>query len=220
MRLIVEAAIKDGAEKKGKKITLSLHHLQVQNDLLQHENNGLRHALTTKEKHKKKSKALNLQQREEYHGGAVFWSPSKIREARAREQVRARQEAEEKLQKADDKELKAQAALYKKKIAEEKRVGRETAKVEREKEKERKAAERAEIQRKKQQEKEAATAQKSLQLSQRGKRAVSQKAGPKAKRARVAHAVEGGGGGGEPAPSPPPKVNSRGRKINLLKKFK
>ncbi|KAF1950452.1 hypothetical protein CC80DRAFT_496873 [Byssothecium circinans] len=210
MRLIVEAAIKDGAEKKGKKITLSLHHLQVQNDLLQHENNGLRHALTTKEKHKKKSKALDLQQRKEYNGGAVFWSPSKIREARAREQVRA----------PDDKELKAQAALYKKKIAEEKRVGREIAKVEREKEKERKAAERAEIQRKKQQEKEAATAQKSLQLSQRGKRAASQKAGPKAKRARVAHAVEGGGGGGKPALSPPPKVNSRGRKINLPKKFK
>lgn len=38
-----------------------------------------------------------------------------------------------KIQKADDKEFKAQAALYKRKIAEEKLVAREKAKVEGEK---------------------------------------------------------------------------------------
>jgi hypothetical protein len=59
-----------------------------------------------------------LQQRQEYYGGAVFWSPSKIREARARKAVKERLKEEEKLQKADSKKLKAQAALYKKKIAE------------------------------------------------------------------------------------------------------
>ncbi|KAK1918658.1 hypothetical protein P3342_001707 [Pyrenophora teres f. teres] len=31
----------------------------------------------------KQSYKLDLQQRQEYHGGAVFWSPRKIREARA-----------------------------------------------------------------------------------------------------------------------------------------
>ncbi|KAF2001587.1 hypothetical protein P154DRAFT_432760, partial [Amniculicola lignicola CBS 123094] len=50
----------------------SLHHLQVQNELLYHENSGLREALTTKSRHKNKGKALDLQQREEYHSGAVF----------------------------------------------------------------------------------------------------------------------------------------------------
>jgi hypothetical protein len=33
---------------------------------------GLREALTAKKKHNKKGKVLDLQQREEYHVGAVF----------------------------------------------------------------------------------------------------------------------------------------------------
>ncbi|KAF2000574.1 hypothetical protein P154DRAFT_545624 [Amniculicola lignicola CBS 123094] len=92
---------------------LSLHHLQVQNELLYHENSGLREALTTKSRHKNKGKALDLQQREEYYGRAVFWSPRKLREAHVRQEA---------------KELKAAATLYKQKIAEEKRVQRERAK--------------------------------------------------------------------------------------------
>jgi hypothetical protein len=47
MRSLVENVINEGAEKKGKKITLSLHHLQLQNDLLQAENKGLQQALAT-----------------------------------------------------------------------------------------------------------------------------------------------------------------------------
>jgi hypothetical protein len=60
----------------------------------------LKEALQHKKKHKKKGKALDLQQRQEYHGSAVHWSPRKLREARAREAVRERDEMEEKLQKA------------------------------------------------------------------------------------------------------------------------
>ncbi|KAI1560323.1 hypothetical protein PtrEW7m1_011606, partial [Pyrenophora tritici-repentis] len=54
-------------------------------------------ALQHKKKHRKKGKALDLQQRQEYHGSAVFWSPRKLREARVREAVRERDETEEKL---------------------------------------------------------------------------------------------------------------------------
>lgn len=217
---VIEDVVKDGAEKMGKKITLSLHHLQVQNQLLEDENRGLRYALNTKKKHKKKSSTLDLQQREEYNGGAVFWSPSKLREARFRERVKPREDEQEKLQKSNERELKAAAILYKKQQVEKKRVERELQQQERAEEKKRKAKERAELQRKKQQEKEAATTQKALQLSQRGKRTASQSIGPRVKRRRGAQAAEGGAGGGDPAPSPPPKVNSRGRKINLPKKFK
>jgi hypothetical protein len=44
---------------------------------------------------------------------------------------------------------------------------------------------------------------------------LSQKA-----KSRRGQAAEGSAGSGDPALSPPPKVNSRGRKINLSKKFK
>ncbi|KAL7780618.1 hypothetical protein CFE70_010643 [Pyrenophora teres f. teres 0-1] len=40
----------------------------------------------------KQSYMLDLQQRQEYHGGAVFWSPRKIREAHTREAVQQRED--------------------------------------------------------------------------------------------------------------------------------
>ncbi|KAF2786730.1 hypothetical protein K505DRAFT_354279 [Melanomma pulvis-pyrius CBS 109.77] len=113
---------------------------EVQNKLLHYENNRLREALTTKQRHKKKGKTLDLQQRKEYHGGAVFWLPRKLREARVRQSVREQEEKELQLQKAEAKELKAAATLYKQKIAEEKRVQRERAKVVKAQEKAKKAA--------------------------------------------------------------------------------
>ncbi|KAF2875808.1 hypothetical protein BDV95DRAFT_615764 [Massariosphaeria phaeospora] len=89
---------------------------------------GIKQALSTKEKRKKKGKALDLQQRQEYHGRAVFWSPRKIREARVRQSVREQEEKEQQLQKAETAELRKAAKLYKEKIAEEKRIAREAAK--------------------------------------------------------------------------------------------
>jgi hypothetical protein len=64
----------------------------VQNELLRHENKGLREAATLKQKHKQPSKALNLRRKESYHGGATFWSLRKMREARAREAEKQQQE--------------------------------------------------------------------------------------------------------------------------------
>jgi hypothetical protein len=66
-------------------LSQTLHQLQVQNKLLRHENEGLRKAATLKQKHKQPSKALDLRRKESYHGGAIFWSPRKMREACARE---------------------------------------------------------------------------------------------------------------------------------------
>jgi hypothetical protein len=96
IRKILDAAVVDKAKAESKQLASTLHWLQVQNELL-HHNEGLRAALTTKRKHKKNSKLLDLQQRKKYHGGAVLWSPRKIREARARETVRQREEEQEKL---------------------------------------------------------------------------------------------------------------------------
>jgi hypothetical protein len=101
-----------GEEKSAKKITLSLHHLQVQNDLLPHEDKGLHNVLTTKKKHKKKGKTLDLQQRQEFHGGAVFWSPSKFNEACFRKRMRKRKEEEKLFQKANNKHPREQTALW------------------------------------------------------------------------------------------------------------
>ncbi|KAI0576048.1 RNA 3-terminal phosphate cyclase, partial [Pyrenophora tritici-repentis] len=124
----------DGGYRGAERVEMSLHartavvhHLSVQNELLKHKNEGLKEALQHKQKHKKKSKVLDLQQRQEYHGGSVFWS-RKLREARAREAVRERDEIEEKLQKAHAKKQREEAQLQRQVELEQKRVERERLK--------------------------------------------------------------------------------------------
>ncbi|KAI1603838.1 hypothetical protein PtrCC142_004009, partial [Pyrenophora tritici-repentis] len=107
---------------EARKLRSSVHHLSVQYELLKHENEGLKEALQHKKKHRKKGKALDLQQRQEYHGGSVFWSPRKLREARAREAVRERDETEEKLQKARSKKQREEARLQRQDELEERLV--------------------------------------------------------------------------------------------------
>ncbi|KAK7181120.1 hypothetical protein PSPO01_12921 [Paraphaeosphaeria sporulosa] len=47
----------------------------VQNQLLEHENKGLREALVIQKKRLKRGRPLPLDQLDEYYGGAIFWSP-------------------------------------------------------------------------------------------------------------------------------------------------
>jgi hypothetical protein len=72
MERLLRAAVQDTTSRAAKKLSLSLHHLQVRNELLKVENKGLREALKAKKKHAKHGKRLDLQQREECHGGATF----------------------------------------------------------------------------------------------------------------------------------------------------
>jgi hypothetical protein len=69
-RLLRAAADKSLSDLK--KVSSLIHHLAHQNKLLTDENKGLREALTAKKKHNKKGKVFDLQQREEYHVGAVL----------------------------------------------------------------------------------------------------------------------------------------------------
>lgn len=78
---LIRSAVKDESSKEARKLSRSLHHISVQNDVLHHDMKGLKKALKVKTRHKKKPKVLPLQQRQEYHDGAVFSSPSKRTEA-------------------------------------------------------------------------------------------------------------------------------------------
>jgi hypothetical protein len=91
---LVRAAVKDTSAEESKKLAESLHHFQVENELLHYKNDGLRTALTSEKKHNKRRKPLDLQQRQEYYSRATFWSPGKIREAQARRVVIEREEHE------------------------------------------------------------------------------------------------------------------------------
>ncbi|KAF2831230.1 hypothetical protein CC86DRAFT_430967 [Ophiobolus disseminans] len=117
------------------------------------------------------------------------------------------------LAKANRKELRLAAKLYKEQIAKEKRVAREEAKVVREEAKAKKAAERAaKI--------EAQNTKKAAQMSQLGKRRASRPPPSAPKRQKRGGVSRGVAASPEAAQAAPPKVNSCGRTINVPHKYR
>jgi hypothetical protein len=213
MDRLIQATVTDSQQDKAKKLRSSVHHICVQNELLKHENEGLKEALQYNQKHKKKGKALNLQQRQEYHGGAVHWSPRKLREAQAREAVREQDETEEKLQKARVKKQREEARLQRQVELEEKRVERQRLKEMREVERAEKAAERA-------RKVEAQHQRKAIQQPQKRKRPVSEEITSSSKRQKRVGAAHAGVQAQDEPSAAPLKVTSRGRNVNLPQKFR
>lgn len=210
---LIRKTVKDEGAKEAQKLSASLHHITVQNELLHHEIRGLKEALMTKKKHTKKATALPLQQRQEYRGGAVLWSPRKIREARHRQRVFEREEQEEKLKKAELKELREANKLYKEKLAQEKRVAREEARVERERERAEKAAQKAA-------QREARNTAKAIQLSQKGKRKASSDSTPKNKRQKRAVGAAQGVDAVQAISCAPTVTTRRGRNVSVPARYK
>jgi hypothetical protein len=161
-----------------KQVSFMIHHLANQHELLINENEGLRKALTTKKKHIKKGKVLDLQQRQEYHGGAVFWSPPKMAEGKACERTNKRLAKDRKLQKAQMKQLRAANALYNKNFKEGRCIAAAAKQEEREKEKAEKAAFAAAR-------KALQNTQKPIPTSQTGKRKASATTTPEANQRSV-----------------------------------
>ncbi|PVH90561.1 hypothetical protein DM02DRAFT_607318 [Periconia macrospinosa] len=198
---LVRSQVKDQTNREVKKLHRSLHHIAIQNDLLHAEVQNLTKALTIKKKQQKKSKPLDLQQRKEYHGRAVFYSPRKIREARARAKVVEQEKEKQELQKAHKK---AEQALNKvRKIQEQEKKDREKIQ--------------------KQQEKEKQNTKKPIQTPQKGKRKASK---PPAKRQKKQSCVGGAAEaavkaqGDQPRDPSPVRTTRGGRNIKLPQKFK
>jgi hypothetical protein len=184
MDRLVRAAVTDSHQYEVRKLRSSVHHLSVQNELLKHKVDGLEEALQHKEKHEKKGKAFDLQQHQEYHGGAVHWSPRKLREARAREAVREQDETEKKLQKARAKKQREEAQLQHQVELEQRSVERHRLKEARELERAEKAAEGA-------RKVEAQHQKKAIQQAQKRKRPALQaipSSNKRQKRVGAAHA--------------------------------
>lgn len=57
---VVRAAVEDLDVVEAKDLRFKLHDHSTQNELLHHENDGMREALDSKKKHKKKGKPLDL----------------------------------------------------------------------------------------------------------------------------------------------------------------
>jgi hypothetical protein len=137
-----------------------------------------------------------------------------------RETVKQREEEAEKLQKEQDRDLKAAATLYKKNIAEEAKELRKIARARAAEERKARAAQRVTARALKKQQRDAATSQKSRDTPNKGRRAASRSAVQKRAPRRSVVGAARGDVVPSPLPEPPPKTTSRGRRINVPSKFR
>lgn len=101
IRKLINQAVDTRESRKVSKLHRALHATSVQNSLLKHETAGLLEAPINERTRRKRGKALPLETPEEYHGGAMFWSPRKVKEARERLQLKALEEEQLQHQKAE-----------------------------------------------------------------------------------------------------------------------
>ncbi len=220
LRKSFDAAVADKAKVEAKRLSQSIHSLQVNNALLHDQNESLKQQLNAKSKPPIKRTALNTQDGEEWHGGAVWWSPRRLRRHRERKAAEQDEAEQQQLQKARDRELREASKLYQKQQQEAAKVARQEAAEERAKAKKARAEELAAARALKKQQREAATSQKSYDTSNTAKRKGSHKVAKNpAKRRRVVAAASRVDAG-PPAASPPPKISARGRQIKTPAKFK
>ena len=73
-------------DQNSKKLSRTIHTISAKNQILQHENDSLKEALANEKRRRQRGKALLLQPPKDYDGGAIFWSPNKVAEARQRQE--------------------------------------------------------------------------------------------------------------------------------------
>ena len=140
---LLREVVKDRGDPRAQKLSQAFHSISVQKTLLEQETKGLREALLNEKLRRKRGKALPLEQPEEYHGGAIFWSPRKIKEARDRQRQQELEEKQQQLQKLEATRLREQEKQAKTKAVEARRQAKAEARLLREKQKTKKATDQA-----------------------------------------------------------------------------
>jgi hypothetical protein len=111
-----------GGGNKAKKLSQTVHHISIQKQLLEHENQGLREALVIQKKRSKRGRPLPLDRPDEYHSRAVFWSPYSVQQARDRQHQKDVEEQQIQLQKSEQAEARQASRQLKARLLQERRV--------------------------------------------------------------------------------------------------
>ena len=217
IRRLVDHAVADRDQRKISKLNQTIHRLSIRSVLAEHENVRLKEALINERQRRKRGKALPLEAAEEYHGGAVFWSPSRVDKARDRLQQQGLKEEQRHHQKAEAARVREEQRQEKLKAVEARRAARAAAQLIRQEEKAREAADRASRQAARRTQQRLQQAQKTAQRAQRRRLKVATKAGSKK---RVAAQPQGGGEASGAAAGPPPSQSRHGRAIKLPSKYR
>ncbi|KAF2023962.1 hypothetical protein EK21DRAFT_79744 [Setomelanomma holmii] len=119
-------------DERAKKLSRTIHTITAENTLLEHENNNLKEALANEKKLRQRGKALLLEPPAEYDGGAIFWSPNKVAQARLKQEQKDLKEQEVQHQKSEAIKLRKRQKLAKAQLLEERGLNKLQAKEKRE----------------------------------------------------------------------------------------
>jgi hypothetical protein len=103
IRKLLNEAVDKIYDSKAQKLSNTVMALTAQVMLLKSENQGLKNALIHEKKHRSKGRTLLFDLPTEQEGGAIFFSPTKIQQAREQLQIKDEQAELEKAQKAEKK---------------------------------------------------------------------------------------------------------------------
>jgi hypothetical protein len=209
--------VTDRSDPQAQKLSQAFHQISVQKSLLTHKAQGLRQALNNERLRKQQGKALPLEPAEEYHSGAVFWSPRKVKEVRDCQLQHGLEEEQLQHQKAEAGCLRKEKRQEKLKAVEARRAARAAARLMRQGEKAREATNQglqAAARRAQQR------LQQSQKTSQRDKRRCLKAAIRTPSKKRVATQPQGGGEASGAAAAPPPSQSRHDRGIKLPAKYR
>jgi hypothetical protein len=219
LRKIFNAAVADKARIK--RLSQSLHSLQVNNKLLCTQNKELQHKLNVIKKRPTQQTILTTQDGNDWHGGAVFYSPRKLASERACKAAELNEAAQLQLKKnPHNREAKAAATAYKKRQQEEARVAQQRAAEERRQAKKAQAEALTTKRALKKQQREAATAQKSHNTLKKHKQKASHSAAKNPTKRHCVVAARSSVDAVPPAASPSPKCTKSGRNVRKPARFK
>jgi hypothetical protein len=139
---LLREVVRDRRDPRAQKLSRAFHSISVQKTLLEHKARGLREAILNERLRRKRGKALPLKAAEDYHGGAVFWSPRKVKEARDRLRQQELEEQEQQQQQAERAHVREEQRHFKRQIFEARRAARAEARILREQERAERAADR------------------------------------------------------------------------------
>jgi hypothetical protein len=214
---LLRQVVHDRSDPRAQKLSRAFHSISVQKSLLTHEAQGLMQALINERQRKKRGKALPLEAGEEYHGGAVFWSPRKVKEARDRQLQQGLEEAQLQHQRAEAARLRQERRQEKLQAAQQRRAARVEAQITRQEKKAHEAADRASRQAARKAQQRLQQAQKT---SQKGKKRRLKASNKVALRRRAAAQPQAGGEAEGAAAGPRLPQSRHGRAIKLPSKYR
>jgi hypothetical protein len=125
---LLQAVVSNIYEKKAQQLSNTMHALSTENMLLKMQNDGLKKRLVNEKKRRKRGKPLMLDFPTQNEGGAIFYSPNKVQQARDRQDQKAANAEAQRRQKEVDKACKEAEKAEKVRLVEERKAARAYAK--------------------------------------------------------------------------------------------